>query len=327
MMRRHILAALAGTLGAISVFASMPARAQGAFPERPIKLVVPFSAGGVVDVVARLWTEEIKDLGTFVIENQGGAGGVTGAAAVARAQADGYTMLFGNTSTQVVNPLVMAHPPYDAARSFQAIAIIANSAVSFAVHPAVPAKNLTELIAYAKANSETASYGSPGTGTLTHLAGEIFKQLADTPKLVHVPYRGAGPGISDLVAGHIPIMALNVTSQGLELHRANQIRIVAVLTPTRIAVLPDVQAAAETMPNLIAQLFTGLFVPAATPKAIVDKVAAANKVVMSNEAFRQKLKEAGFEPVSDTPAQAQRFVQLEVARLGPQIKSTGFKPS
>jgi tripartite-type tricarboxylate transporter receptor subunit TctC len=323
--RRDVLAA-AGSLGLAATLPSAGAHAQAAFPDRPIKLIVPFSPGGLVDVVARLWTEEMRSLGTFVIENQGGAGGITGAVAVARAQPDGYTMLLGNTSTQVVNPLIMASPPYDPVKTFQAVAIIANSAVSFAVHPSVPAKNLTGLIAYIKANPEKASYGSPGTGTMTHLGGEIFKQLAGLPKLVHVPYRGAGPGLADLVAGHIPMMALNITSQGLELHRAGQIRIVTVLTPKRINVLPDVQAAAEIMPDLIAQLFTGLFVPAATPKELIEKVATANRQAMGNAAFRKKLVDAGFEPVLDTPLEAQKFVNTEIARLGPQIKVTNFKP-
>ena len=325
MNRREIL--LAGLAAGLPLPAvSQHARAQDAFPSRPIKLVVPFSPGGVVDVIARLWVEEMHGFGTFVIENQGGAGGISGANAVARATPDGYTMLLGNTSTQVVNPLVMATPPYDPAKAFRTISIIANSAVAFAVNPAVPVKTLAEVIAYIKANPGKVSYGSPGAGTLTHLTGEIFKQLAATPDLVHVPYRGAGPGIADLVAGHIPTMMLNVTNQVLELHRTGNIRIVAVCTPKRIGVLADVPAAAETMPPLIAQLFTGLFVPAATPQAIVDKVAEANRKAMTSKAFQDKLVDAGFEPVSDTPAEAQKFVDAEIGRLGPMIKATGFKP-
>lgn len=321
MNRRELL--LAGLAAGLP----FPAFAQDTFPNRPIRLIVPFSPGGVVDVIGRLWVEEMRGLGTFVIENQGGAGGVTGAHNVARAAGDGYTMLLGNTSTQVVNPLVMATPPYDPAKAFKTISIIANSAVAFAVNPNVPAKTIAELVAYIKANKEKVSYGSPGAGTLTHLTGEIFKQLAGTPELAHVPYRGAGPGISDLVAGHIPTMMLNVTSQVLELHRANNIRIIAVCTPQRIGVLPDVPAAAETMPLLIAQLFTGLFVPASTPSDIIEKVASVNKAAMASKAFQQKLIEAGFEPVNDTPAEAQKFVDAEIARLGPLIKSTGFKPA
>ena len=321
MNRRQLLA-----LGLAAALPSLPALAQD-FPSRPIRLVVPFSPGGVVDVIARLWVEEMKDLGTFVIENQGGAGGITGASAVARAQPDGYTMLLGNTSTQVVNPMVMASPPYDPAKAFAAVAIVANSAVSIGVHPDVPAKTVPELVAYIKANPAKASYGSPGAGTLTHLAGEIFKQLAGTPELAHVAYRGAGPGITDLVAGHIPMMMLNVTSQVLELHRTAKIRLVAVCTPRRLGVLPEVPAAAETMPQLVAQLFTGLFVPASTPRAVIDKVASVNAKAMTSEAFRKKLVEAGFEPVADTPAQAQQFIDEEIARLGPLIRSTGFKPA
>lgn len=321
MNRRQLLA-----LGMAAALPPLPALAQD-YPSRPIRLVVPFSPGGVVDVIARLWVEEMKGLGTFVVENQGGAGGITGASTVARSQPDGYTMLLGNTSTQVVNPMVMANPPYDPAKAFAAVAIIANSAVSIGVHPDVPARIIPELVAYIKANPAKASYGSPGAGTLTHLAGEIFKQLAGTPELAHVAYRGAGPGITDLVAGHIPMMMLNVTSQVLELHRTAKIRLVAVCTPKRLGVLPEVPAAAETMPQLVAQLFTGLFVPASTPPAVIAKVAAVNAKAMASEAFKKKLVEAGFEPVADTPAQAQRFIDDEIARLGPLIKSTGFKPA
>ncbi len=310
---------------AASAVLPLPAMAQDAYPTRTIRLVVPFSPGGVVDVIARLWAEEMRELGTFVVENQGGAGGITGANFVARSQADGYTMLFGNTSTQVVNPLVMPNPPYDPSKAFKSISIIANSAVAIAVNPSVPAKSLTEFVSHVKANKGKMSYGSPGAGTLTHLTGEIFKKLADTPELAHVAYRGAGPGITDLVAGHIPAMMLNITNQVLELHRTNKIRIVAVCTPKRIGVLPDVPAAAETMPQLIGQLFTGLFVPAATPQAVIDKVASINQKAMSSSKFKEKLISAGFEPVTDTPAAAQKFVDSEVARLGPLINSTGFK--
>lgn len=325
MNRREII--LAGIATGMATGLPLRAFAQDGFPNRPMRLIVPFSPGGVVDVIARLWVEEMRGLGTFVVENQGGAGGVTGAHNVARASGDGYTMLLGNTSTQVVNPLVMANPPYDPTKAFKTISIIANSAVAVAVNPSVPVKTLAELVAHIKANKDKVSYGSPGAGTLTHLTGEIFKQLAETPELAHVPYRGAGPGITDLVAGHIPTMMLNITSQVLELHRTDKIRIIAVCTPKRIGVLPDVPAAAETMPQLVAQLFTGLFVPASTPGDIIEKAAAVNKAAMASKPFQQKLVEAGFEPVNDTPAEAQKFVDAEISRLGPLIKSTGFKPA
>ena len=324
MNRRELVVQGISSLATIS--AGIPAFAQSRYPERPIRLVVPFAAGGVMDIIGRLWGEQIRPLlHTIVVENHGGGGGTIGATDVARAQPDGYTLLFGNTSTQVLNPAVMERPPYDPATAFVAVSILANSAVSVAVNPQVPAKTLAELIAYIKANPGKLSYGSPGAGTFTHLAGEMFKQLAGTPDISHVPYRGAGPGISDLVSGHIPIMMLNVTNQAIELHKTGKIRIVAVLTAEPLSALPEVPIGTETLPNLIAMLFTGLFAPAGTPKEIIERIAQANHSVMSNEAFRKRLVETGFEPVADTPAQAQRFIDAERSRLLPLVKSTGFK--
>lgn len=324
MNRRELLAlALAAGL-------PLPAWAQAKYPDRAIRLIVPFAPGGVVDIIGRLWADSVSSaLGTVVVENQGGAGGVTGANFVARSAADGYTVLLGNTSTQVVNPAVMASPPYDPLKAFTTVSIVANSAVAIAVHPGtVPAKTLPELVGWIKANAgKKPSYGSPGAGTLTHLGGEIFKQLAGLPDLAHVAYRGAGPGINDLVGGHIPTMMLNITGQVLELHRGGQIRIIATCTPKRLEVLPDVQAASETYPNLIAQLFTGLFVPAGTDKAIVAALAEANRKLATTESYRKRLLESGFDPVVDTPAEAQAYLEQEIARLVPLVKSTGFKPT
>ena len=205
------------------------------------------------------------------------------------------------------------------------ISILATSAVSIAVHPSVPAKTLQELIAHIKANSGKMSYGSPGVGTFTNLAGEMFKQLAGTPDVTHIPYKGAGPGMSDLVSGHIPIMVLNITNQAISLHQSGKIRILAVLTPKPLSVLPDVPTGTQTLPDLVAMLFTGLFVPAKTPKAIIDRIAQANHAAMASDEFKKKLIAAGFDPVLDTPAEAQRFVDAERARLIPLVKSTGFK--
>ena len=316
------------SLSALATMALTPTSvaAQSRYPSQPIRLIVPFSPGGVVDAIARLWADKMKALlGTVVVENHGGASGTIGANEVARSQPDGYTLLLGNTSTQVLNPAIMPHPPYDAAKDFATIAIIANSAIAIAVKSSLPAKNLTELIAYIKANPGKISYGSPGTGTFTNLAGEMFKQLAGTPDLTHVPYKGGGPGISDLVGGHIPMMMLNITGQVLELHKTGRIRIVAVFTPKRLAVLPDVQAASETFPSLIATLFTGLFAPSATPKVVIEQVAQANRTAIGSEDFKSKLVAAGLEPVLDTPQEAQRFVDAERARLLPLVKSIGFK--
>jgi tripartite-type tricarboxylate transporter receptor subunit TctC len=325
-MHRRDLLRLGLSLFAAAAFAPSTGFAQASYPDRPIRLIVPFAPGGVVDVMGRLWAEQVRPLlATIVVENHAGGGGVIGAAEAARSQPDGYTVLLGNTSTQVLNPAIMPRPPYDPATAFQAVGILGSSAVALAVNPSVPARTLNELIAYAKANSGKVSYGSPGAGTFTNLAGEMFKQLAGTPDLVHIPYRGAGPGISDLVSGHIPLMTLNITNQVIELHKTSKIRIVAVLTTKRIDALAEVPTAAETLPGLVAMLFTGLFVPAGTPPAIIERIAQASRQAMTNEDVKKKLVATGYDPVSDTPAEAQRFVDEERTRLIPLVKSTGFK--
>src|SRR5947207_9463691 len=205
MNRREVLA---GGLSALS--AVMLALRSLAYPDRVIKLVIPFSPGGATDVVGRLWAEKMKPvLGTVVTENRGGGGGVTGAAEVARAP-DGHTFLFGNTSTQVLIPAIMPNPPYDPLMDFAGIYILCNTPTSIVVHASVPAGTLAELIAYAKANPGKLSYGSAGAGTLTNLAGELFKQLIGAPDIVHIPYKGAAPGVADLASGHHPVMTANV---------------------------------------------------------------------------------------------------------------------
>lgn len=313
--RRQLLA-----LGAAAAL-PLPLCAQSAFPQRPIRLIVPFAPGGVVDVVARLWAEEMKGFGTFVVENVGGAGGSTGTSNAARATPDGYTMLLGNTSTQVVNPLMSTSVSYDPVKDFAPISVIAIASVSLAVHPSLPVKDLPGLIAYIKGNSGKVSYGSPGTGTISHLAGEIFKDLAGLKDLVHVPYRGAGPALQDLVAGHIPVLSNNVTDQALELHRSGKIRIVSVCAQKRLPELPEVAPAPDTLPGLVARTFTAVLVPAATPRTIVEQVAAANRKIMETASFQARLAKASFEPVLDTPDQAAKFISQEMASLGPRIKA------
>ena len=313
---------LCGFAGLVSLFApGCQVLAQEKYPARPIKLVVPFAPGGVVDVVARLWAEEMRELGTFVVENQGGAGGSTGTGAVARATPDGYTLLLGNTSTVVVNPLMSANVPYDPVKDFAPVGVVAIASVSLAVTPSLPVKDLASLVTYIKSNAGKVSYGSPGTGTISHLAGEIFKELAGLKDLAHVPYRGAGPALQDLVAGHLPVLSNNVTDQGLELHRSGKIRIVSVMAEKRLAELPDVAPAVETLPGLVARTFTAVLVPAAKPRPIIDQLAAANRRIMSRTSFQARLAKASFEPVLDTPEEARAFIEREIAALAPRIKA------
>src|SRR6266542_3651699 len=231
-MNRRDLLALGLAFRSARALTPRSALAQGKYPERPIKLMVAFSAGGVNDVVARQWAERVKTLlGTVYVENQGGGTGTIATGEVARAPGDGYTIPLGSTSTMVLNPMTMAKVPYDPAKDFVPIAILAVSTTSVVVHASVPAKTLRELIAYAKANPGKLSYGSAGTGTMSNLSGELFKQLAGLNDLVHIPYKGAGPGLTDLISGHIPVMTPNITGQVLELHRTGKIRILAMNAP------------------------------------------------------------------------------------------------
>jgi tripartite-type tricarboxylate transporter receptor subunit TctC len=327
MNRRDLLAFSLASLSATAL-TPLPGLAQGKYPERPIKLMVAFSAGGVNDVVGRQWAERVRTLlGAVYVENQGGGSGTIATGDVARAAGDGYTILLGSTSTMVLNPMTMAKVPYDPAKDFVPIAIIAVSTTSIVVHSSVPVKTLNELIAYAKANPGKLSYGSAGAGTMSNLSGELFKQLTGLNDVVHIPYKGAGPGITDLVSGHIPMMTPNVTGQLLELHRAGKIRILAVNGAQRLTAAPDIPTAIEQgVPGMIGLLFLGLFAPASTPKPIVDRITEATHTAMENPEFQQVLISSGLEAMPDSNSQkARQFMEEEIARWGPVVKASGFK--
>ncbi len=328
MIRRREFLATAAAAASARALWSQPAFAQAKFPERPIRLVIPFPPGGVYDAVGRPWAEKAKTtLGTVVIENLGGAGGSLGAAAVARAAPDGYTLLLGGGGPLIINSVASSKASYHVLRSFEPIDLVALTGHSICIHPSVPAKNLQELIAYARSNPAKLSYGSAGTGSMNHLAGELFKTLIKLPEIVHVPYKGGGPAITDLVGGQIPIVFANVTGQIIELHRTGKIRIVAVTTPSRLVGAPDIPTAVEQgLPDMISQNFIALFVPTGTPKAIIGQIAQASRGVRADSEYRKLLIVSGQEPVADSdPAKTLQFVKDELARWTPIIKSIGLK--
>src|SRR5262245_40928168 len=321
MKRRDVI-----KLGLCSV-AMLPTSALG-FPDRPIRLIVPFSPGGATDVVGRIWAERMKArFGTVVTENKGGGGGVIGATEVARSRPNGETLLFGNTSTQVIIPAISDHPPYDPVKDFQAVTIVANTPTSIVVHESVPARTLKELIDYAKANPSKLSYGSAGAGTMTNLAGELFKQLIGATEITHIPDKGAAPGVADLAAGHIPMMTPNVGGPLLQFHRAGKVRILAIAANRRLQAAPDIPTAIEAgLPGMVAANFNGLFAPAGVPKDIIDALADETRKAMADPQVQQQMITSGFEPVLDSgPEPAQQEVASELARWTPIIKSTGFK--
>jgi tripartite-type tricarboxylate transporter receptor subunit TctC len=327
MKRRDVLAMGLGALSATAL-TRRPALAQSRYPERPIRLVIPFPPGGVNDTIGRPWADKMKALlGTVVVENIGGAGGALGAVGVARAQADGYTLLLGSGGTQVIIPIATSHAQYDPLKDFEAIAIIGVTAVSIVVHPSVPVRTLRELVDYGRANPGKLSYGSAGSGTMTHLSGELFKSLTGMPDLVHVPYRGAGPAITDAVSGHVPMIMPNVTGQVIELHKAGKLRMLAVTTPTRVSAAPDILTAVEAgLPGMVSQNFIALFAPAKTSKPIVEQIAQATRTAMATTDLPQLFRASGFEPHMDSdPVKARHFLDEEILRWSPIIKSIGLK--
>jgi tripartite-type tricarboxylate transporter receptor subunit TctC len=317
-----------GLAASAAALAAPRAFAQGSFPNRPIKLVVPFSAGGVNDIVGRQWAERMKPvLGSVYVENVGGAGGTLGIMEVKRSEPDGHTVALGSTSTMVLNAMTMHNLSYDPNRDFIPIAIFCVSTTSIAVHPSVPAKKVKELVAYVKANAGKLSYGSAGTGTMSHLSGEMFKLRTEMTDVVHVPYKGAGPGIADLISGHIPIMSANVTGQLLGFHQAGQIRILAINSQNRLKAAPDIPTAIEQgVPNMIGQLFLGIYAPAATPKTAVDVISTATKKAVDNPDFEKLLTASGFEGVPYfTADSAKQYMAEEFDRWKPVVDRIGLK--
>ena len=327
MNRRGVLALGLASIPAATL-APFSAFGQAKFPERSIRLVVPFSPGGVTDIVARQWADRMKTvLGSVFVENQGGAGGTIAVVDVMRSPPDGHSVLLGSTSTMVLNTMTMSRLPYDPVKDFEPIYILCVSATSIVVHAGLPAKNVQELLAYAKANPGKLSMGSAGTGSMSHLSGELFKQLTGTTDIVHIPYKGSGPGLTDLISGQIPMMSPNITGQILELHRAGKVRILAVNVEKRLAAAPDIPTAIEQgVPNMIGQLALGLFVPAGTPKTIVERIAEATRTALADADYQKALIASGFEGfLNSGPDQAKRYVAEEHVRWKPVVDAIGLK--
>jgi tripartite-type tricarboxylate transporter receptor subunit TctC len=326
MKRRDVL--LLG-MATVSTLPSLGAAlAQAKYPDRPIRLMVPFPPGGVFDTIGRPWADKMKPLlGTVVVENQGGGGGAIGAAAVARAAPDGYTILMGGSMVHLTELILKSKPLYDPLKDLEPIFILGAACFAIVVHPSVPAKNLEEFVAYAKATPGKLSFGTAGTGSMNHLTGELLKSLAGIPDIRHVPYRGAGPAITDAISGHIPMIIAAVTGQVLELHRSGQLRVLAVTGPSRLVVAPDIPTAVEAgFPSLISQTVLGLFVPRGTSKAIKEQIAHATQAAMADPAYQQKFLDAGFEfGIDTTPENFQRFMEEEVARWSPIVKANDLK--
>ena len=321
--RRQFVHALSGA----AALAALPRTGQAAdYPSRPIRLVIPYGAGGSGDQIARPWVDRMPSLlGPTFVEYIGGAGGAIGTAAVAREEPDGYSLLLGNGSTQVIIPMTSANPGYSVG-DFRAVYRLINSALVFAINPSIPAANLRELIAYAKANPGKLSYGTPGIATGNHLVGESFKQQAGALDIVHVPYRGIAQATNDLVSGQISLVIAVMSVQLQQLAQAGKIRLLAVTTETRLSGAPEIPTAVESgMPGIRYEGWFGLFAPKDTDDAIIDRIAQATLVAMADPAMQANYRAQGIEPdIDSSPDKFQRIIDVTTASLAPVIKSIGL---
>ena len=322
MRRRHLIAAASLLLGAPSVV-----RAQ-AYPAQPVRLIVAFPPGGPTDVYGRLFGERLgRALGQpVVIENKAGAAGVIGTLGVARAKADGYTLVFGTGSTQALYASMAAKPEYDVLKDFTYIAHIGGGPAAFVGGLAQP-DTLKGMLDAARAKPGTLSYGSPGTGTLLHLTTERLKAAAGGVQMTHVPYRGSGPAMNDLLSGQIAMVTTTLGS-ALPFHASGKARLLAVATAQRTALAPEVPTVSETLGGapFEAVLWHCLAGPAGLPPEVVARLAAASREAMNDPALLKALAEQGIVPVTDsTPDSTIAFVRAEAERWAPIVKAADIK--
>jgi tripartite-type tricarboxylate transporter receptor subunit TctC len=276
--------------------------------------------------MGRLWAKYAAPSfgGTIVVENKAGAGGAIGAGEVARARADGYTLLLGTTTTQIVNPAASPNPPYDALKDFMLVGMVSINPTCIIVNPGVPATSLKELVSLVKANPGKYAYGSAGPGTITNLTGELFKLQGGGLEMQHVPYKGGGPAMQDLIAGHIPVITPILSSAVLAQHRAGRARILGVNSDQRLKAAPEIPTSIEGgIPDMRVQVFNAVFAPAATPREAIELLRAATLKLRSDPSFLQDLEKAGAELFSH-PSE-EKFLSEEVARWTQVIRATGFK--
>ena len=315
MKKRHFLALSGSAL--LSGLTPHTTFAQSKFPERPIRVIVPFAPAGDGDIIGRLWVKyAMAHTGAgFVIDNKAGAGGAIGAAEASRAKADGYTLLLGTSSTQIINPLASGTASYDAIKDFSLVGMVSINPTCIVVNPSVPANNLKELISLIKANPGKYAYGSAGPGTITNLTGELFKLQGGKLDVQHVPYKGGGPAMQDLVAGHVPMITPIMSSAVLAQHRAGRARILGVNSDARLKAAPDIPTSVEAgVPDMRVQVFNAVFTPAGVPRDVQEFLRATHNKVRNDPAFLQDLEKAGAEPFS--LPDPEKFIAEEVV-VGP----------
>ena len=314
LTRRGFTLAVAASVAA-GGFAALPASAQANYPAKPITIVVPFAAGGTTDILARVIGEALKSerAQPGVIDNRAGAGGNIGGAPAAKAAPDGYTLFMGTVGTHAINQSLYKKMPFDPLKDFAPLTRVAMVPNLLVAHPTRPYKSVQELIAYAKANPGRVTFGSSGNGSSIHLSGELFNSMAKVD-MIHVPYKGSAPAVSDLIGGQIDIMFDNMPS-AIQHVRSGRLKAIAVTTARRSPELPNVPTIAEAgVPGYEATSWFGMFAPAATPAPIVARLNTALVKVLGDAQVKKKLAEQGAEPHAEKPEQLAEFIRKETAK-------------
>ena len=303
-----------------------PSRAQDSYPIRPIRIIVPTPPGGPVDVVARLVAQSLSaSLGQgAIVDNRPGAGNTLGSKEAAQAEPDGYTLLYSSASGLVFAPLLQKNAGYDPLTSYDPVALVAASSTILVVHPSFPVRSVAELVAYAKANPGKVNFSSGGIGVLPHLMGELFKSMAGID-IVHVPYRGGGPSINDLVAGQVQ-MTFEGSGVLIPLIQTGKLRALATTSPNRLAELADVPTMAESgFPGFVSRSWTGLLAPARTPRDVIDKLNMQINEGLRSQEFKTALAKLSNEPLGGTPQAFTEVIKGDIAKWAPVVKALGLQ--
>ena len=303
----------------------VPAAAQTGYPAKPIRILVPFPAGGIADVYARVIAARVSEAWgqPVVVENRPGAGGNLAADAVAKSPPDGYTLVIGSVGTHAVNVSLFSKMPYDPVADFAPIALVAESDSLLVVHPSVPVHSVPELIALARAKPGVLSFASAGPGTTSHLAGELFKALAKV-ELLHVPYKGNTPAITDLLGGQTSLLFATMPTV-LPQAKAGKLRALATCASARAAATPELPTVGETLPGFDVTNWVGLFAPTGTPPEVVRRLNAEVVRVMNAPEMQARLAGEGARFVATTPQQFGAYVKAEIAKWAPVVRASGAR--
>ena len=316
MIRRAMLVAVVLSLSSFAIAQS--------WPTRPLRLIVPTAPGGGTDFTGRLVAAKLSEtLGQqVVVENRGGGGGSVGADNAAKATPDGYTLLLGSIATHAVNPVLYKKLPYDHIKDFAPVSLIGTVPNVLVVHPSLPAKTFAEFISYTKANPGKINYGSSGVGSPPHLSMELLRSLTGI-NLVHVPYKGAGPALADLLGGQVQSMCTSLAGQ-ITFIKSGRVRALGVTTAKRNPQLPDVPTIVESgVPGYEVTIWYAVFAPAATPKAIVDRLNAEMVKALNSAEMRERMAQQGMDPAPSTPGELAAFVKVETAKWAKAAKDSG----